>query len=99
MEWVDKPDLGKIQSQKLKNRIDANYRIWATYGNGSNADAARVQRETGLLVWGGDHIDKSIREWRTFRGQIQSWEYVWSDKNIATAMMNDLQYALGYIPN
>ncbi len=100
VQWslVEKPDISKIQSQALKNRITSNYRNWATYGNGSNADAARIQRETGILVWGGDHIDKSDREWRTLKKQIEDWEFSGSDKNIATAMMADLQDALGYIP-
>jgi hypothetical protein len=53
---------------------------------------------TWILVGWKNHLEKSDREYRTLRKIVESWNLSGSDKNIATAIMNDLQDALWYIP-
>lgn len=96
VKWstVPKPDLSKIKSDKLKNRIIENYRDWATIWNWSTADAIRYEKATWEYVWGKSHIIKWDIEKNAFVNLIESWTLWDSDKNIAIKILQDLTNAL-----
>lgn len=96
VKWstVNKPDLSKMQNQKLFNIAYQNYRDWSKIWKWSVADAIRYQKVTWLLVWGKDHIEKWKLDSDWLRKLIEWW-IIWdSDKSVASKILNDLTNAL-----